>query len=191
MRFKSSKMQPELIASRDASRPVLSKVHLNVDASEVWVTDSYMAARFPVDLDDGDTPGPIPVDTLKASRKPPDKRFATAILVNGDAQVVQGIPSDGDYLAPYLTVPRESSEYTFPNLEQMFPDNVATFEIGLDAVRLAKLAKAMGSDGVRIRFTAVGGTLEPAPLGPILVSPITGYGDDAPRALLMPIRLKP
>lgn len=166
-------VKPELIASK--ARPVLTKIHLNVEAGEIQVTDSYMAARFPVEVEDGDTSGPIPVDALKASRKPPLKRGdETRIALNGDAQVLQG-----DFV--YLTVPRETADYTFPDIPRLYPDAIPTLEIGLNAKMLYQLAKAMGSDTVRLRFLGA--------LQPVRVEAIGRYGDDEPAAIIMPVKL--
>lgn len=196
MRFKSQNrkpVQPELVASKDESRPVLSKVHLNVEASEVWVCDSYMAARFPVDLDEGDTSGPIPVEALKAARKPPLRGSEGRILVNHHVDVVM----DGKgqtHSDPYVTLPRESAEYQFPNLDELFPESGTVFEVGLNAKKLHDLAKAFGQDEVRLSFIAgratnVDGDAGPSNLRPILVNPISAREDDG-KGLLMPIRIK-
>lgn len=202
MRFKSSSrkpVQPELVASRDLSRPVLTTVHLNAEASEVWVTDSYMAARFPVELDESDTSGPIPIEALKAMRKPPLGKYVSAgIKLNGNAEVQQ-YDSDGKPTGdPYLTMPRESSEYTFPSLNQHFPDNLSDFEIGFSAEKLARLAKAMGTDDVRLRFSVAPPVVgvdnpsvdekKPSNLRQILVRPMGKTGADDPVGLLMPAR---
>jgi hypothetical protein len=190
MFFKSSKAQPELVASRDTSRPMLTKVHLDTEAGEVWVTDSYKAARFPVEVEEGDTSGPIPVEALKASRKPPLRHISeTSISLNSHAEVKMGRGEEAS--GPYLTVPRDKEDgYKFPSLPELFPDNLAPFEIGLDAKHLHDLAKAMGSDTIRLRFT-MGGDREPSPLKPMLVEPLRcdATGGAKPRGLLMPIRL--
>lgn len=192
MRFKSEKkVQPELVASKDVARPVLTKVHLNVEQSVVEVTDSYMLARFPVELDEGDTSGPIPVDALKASRKAPIRGHSTRIALNGDAECIM---DSGGIESTYATFSRESAGYTFPNCAQLIPENLSDFEIGIDAGKLLKLAKAMGDERVRIRFTnnpATGegnGHFGPSNLRPCVVRPIDATGDDA-TGILMPIRL--
>lgn len=197
MRFKSSKkVQPELVAAKDASRPVLSLVHLNAEQSVVEVTDSYMLARFPVDLTPGDTTGPIPVDALKAYRKPPNKHRDVEIALNGTAEVRQiaGDVTDD----PYVTFPRESAEYTFPDCARLIPENLSDFEIGIDAGLLYKLAKAMGNERVRIRFTSAPvrpgvenpSVDQPGPsnMRPYVVRPIDATDDDA-IGILMPIRI--
>lgn len=152
MRFKSErKVMPERVASKDASRPVLSKVHLDADRKEgaqVVVTDSYMLARFPVELDEGDTSGPIPVEALKASRKPPTKYGGdVAIRANSHVEVAQGETA-------YMTLPREELDYTFPNADQLIPSNLAEFRVGLDAAKLHALAKALGDETVILHFVA-------------------------------------
>jgi hypothetical protein len=197
MRFKSrSKVQPELVASKDSSRPVLTTVHLNAAKSRVEVTDSYMLAVFPVDLDEGDTSGPIPVDALKASRKAPLKHVAdragTSIRCNSHVEVRHAFGEEAS--EPYLTLPRDSSDYTFPNVDHLFPDDLSDFEIGLDAEKLHKLAKAMGDMRVRIRFCnswarAEGnGAFGPSNMRPFVVCPLGASEDDA-RGILMPIRI--
>lgn len=190
MRFKTDSrkpMMPELIASSNQSRPTLTKVHLNAEAGMVEVTDSYMLARFPVELDEGDTSGPIPVEALKASRKPPLKGLPTSIRASGDTvDVHHGFGEDAS--APYLTLPRETADYTFPDCARLFPENTAEFEIGVDAAALAKLAKAMGTDHVRLRFTASkDDDHAPSNLRPIVVEPLKVSGDP-PTGLLMPFR---
>ena len=190
MQFKSdAKVQPELVASKDKSRPALTKVHLDADKAQVVVTDSYMLARFPVDLDEGDTSGPIPVDALKASRKAPNSYAGpVSIRANSHVEVVQ----DGE---PYVTLPREPLDYQFPDADRLIPDNLATFEIGLSAEKLLALAKSLGADkgsgyGVRLRFVAHTETGEPQPLRPIRVDAINAHGRDGePDGLLMPIRI--
>lgn len=198
MRFKSSsKVQPELVASKDESRPVLTMVHLNAEDSVVEVTDSYMLARFPVELDEGDTSGPIPVDALKASRKPPLKFKSTSIRCNSHVEVRHEF---GEHASdPYVTLPRESGDYQFPNTRQLIPDTLSEFEIGLDAGLLLKLAKAMGSERIRIRFTNAPTRVgvenpavdQPGPsnMRPMVVRPINAHSDDEPIGILMPIRL--
>lgn len=196
MRFKSTrKLQPELVASKDASRPVLTRVHLNAEQSVVEVTDSYMLARFPVELDEGDTSGPIPVDALKAARKPPNKYRDVSIALNGNAEVRQYGENPAEPDTPYLTVPRDVEPYQFPDTLRLIPENLSEFEIGLDAGLLYRLAKAMGNERVRIRFTnnpATGdgnGNFGPSNLRPYVVRPADAYSDDDPIGLLMPIRL--
>ena len=187
MRFKThtgrKPLCPELVASKEQHRPVLTNVHLDVDKGQVVATDSYMLARFPVELDEGDTSGPIPVDALKASRKPPLKlrtgEDGVSIRANRNVEVVQGE-------APYLSVPRGDVDYTFPNADSLFPAVLADFTIGLNAAKLAQLAKALGSDEVVLQFTA-GKDGNPEALRPILVRPIS-RGDDDPDGILMPIR---
>jgi hypothetical protein len=194
MKFKSSPTlrkspAPELIASKDQSRPVLTYVHLDVENSRVVVTDSYMLAVFPVDLDEGDTTGPIPLDALKASRKPPNKYADSRILVNGDARVVQ-VAADGVAGEPYLTVPRHTGEYQFPDVDRLIPDDdkLATFEIAFNAELLAKLAKGMGTDVVKFRFVADEDG-NPSALKPIVVTPGNlEIHEDNPHGILMPVR---
>jgi hypothetical protein len=201
MRFKDSPRKghymPELVASSDQSRPVLTQVHLNAERSAVEVTDAYMIARFPVELDEGDTSGPIPVEALKASRKSPFKLVSgTSIRCNAHVEVRAAFGEDAS--DPYVTLPRESGEYIFPNVDQLIPDesSMHEFEIGIDAAKLAKLAKAMGDDVVRLRFVATKvkdsppNTWQPSPLRPILVNPGNlPNSEDQPQGLIMPVRL--
>lgn len=202
MRFKSEHaVMPELVASKEASRPALTKIHLDAEKSQVVATDSYMLARFPVELDEGDTSGPIPVDALKASRKPPLGGVFTAIHANGDVQVVMCDHDGSRASSPYVTLPRESGDYQFPSADQLIPDNLAEFRIAFSAKKLYELAKALTGDSKRsevvLRFTAErqseeereqGAPLKPSNMRPIYVRPLR-YGDDEPDGILMPIRI--
>ena len=173
-------LMPECAAGKDESRPALTQVYLDCEKSEVRVTDSYRAARFPVALDEGDTSGPIPLEALKAARK---VKALTSIRCNGVVEVRMG---RGEHASePFLTMPRPAMAGQFPNLDQIW-DGCNTsdgFEVGLNAKMLFDLAKAMGTDTIRLSFTC-----NPA-LRPFKVAPLDGQ-NDAPMGLQMPIRLK-
>lgn len=186
----SKPVQPELVASKDKTRPVLSKVHLNVEKSRVEVTDSYILAVFPVELDEGDTSGPIPVDALKASRKMAldhgRNKFDSKIKCNSKVEVF--VEDSEPFNGPYYTTDRDENDYTFPQCDCLFPENVAPFEIGLNIGLLTRLAKSMGTETIRLRFTADNDG-NPSPLRPILVDPLTRVDDNQPRGILMPVRV--
>lgn len=188
MRFLSETaklLQPELAASKDAARPVLQWVYLDAEKSEVRVTDSYRAVRYPVELDPGDTSGPIPVEALKASRKPPLKSLSTSIRCNGNVEVRHGFGADAS--EPYLTIPRDQTPGTFPNIDQLEWDNSGGTEFALNAKLLYDLARAMGSETVRIRLHADSPQLKPFAVTPMETRGGTEATD--PKAIMMPIRI--
>lgn len=193
MFFKTdASVMPELVTGKDKSRPVFQIVHLDIEHSEVRATDSYMAARFPVQLDEGDTDGPIPVEALKSSRKSPFSFLKkTSIRANSHVEVVAGTGEDAS--APYVTLPRETSAYQYPDLDRLWPGegDLNAFRVAIDATKLIALAKAIGAAGknqgvVLQFFNSPNG--DPSALRSILVTPLGG-DDDSPSAILMPIRL--
>lgn len=177
----------ERAASSDESRPVLCHAYLNVEDGTLEATDSYMAVIVPVEIEDGDTSGPIPRDALKAQRKA-SKRYPASLSVNGDVA---------------LRDTYEGTEQTWkrpdvgqwPNLRKITPDDLSGFRIGLNAAKLLDLAKALGSDGeVTLEFRRQRNTYEegeavgyfPDRLGPMKVTVPSG-GDSW--GILMPLRV--
>jgi len=162
----------EKVASRDATRPVLTHAFLRVDGERATLEacDSYKLARIPVELEAGDEEGFVPVEALTTARK----ARAESVSVNGSVD----IPGGPSFPRPELG--------QFPNAVQLFPDGEVAFAVGVNAKFLHELAQGLGSETVRLEFVKVGD--EPSALRPIVVRPI---GGDAPEAdgLLMPVRL--
>jgi hypothetical protein len=188
MRFKSEGEKPyapELVASRDETRPLLRHPYLDVGEgeAELQATDSYGAVRFPVEVQDDETAGAVPAEALKAARKrgPIPK---LVVLAGEVAEVVE----DGSRNGSLLSIRRPDAGgipgqigRSFPDLRALWPeDDDVGFEVGIDAELLARVAKAMGTGGrVRLRFMKERGDGRPIRVDPI--------GHEGPTGLVMPI----
>lgn len=201
MRYAHNTKPPkvEAAASTDQSRPVLAAVYLDAERAELQVTDSYIAARVPVEVGADEVSGFITPEAVKLSRK----RDAGGIRVNGSVQVMPyGWDGDAE-VEPLVTFPREDRGQV-PNYEQLWPVNPPVFRVGLNAGFLKRLADALGAEdgAVEIAFPAFAGpdgtlSTEPNPLRPMVVRPLKGATErehipgavDRAEGLIMPVRL--
>jgi DNA polymerase III sliding clamp (beta) subunit (PCNA family) len=170
----------ERAVSKDQSRPVLTDPALVIDESGetpvgyLCATDSYKLVLIPVELEEGDVAGPVPLEAVKAAIKD----CHGYVHANGAAALPDG-PS----------YPRPDGK--FPDALALLPDTDARrFEVGVSAKYLADVAAAMGTETVRLSFLV---TDEGIQLRPILVTPLAGAGKrgavEGARAIVMPIRL--
>ena len=167
----------EKAASKDAARPTLNRLYLRITETKTgrgrnrrthrqgWLeaTDSYKLVRIPVELDEEDVEGFIPIEAVTRARKHRVVEIGAAVGVRVK-DVVFDRPGDG----------------TWPDLPKLVEADSSTFSIGLNARLLMELAEALGSDDLRLDFTGS--------LTPIKVLPL---GGEAPQSvgLIMPIRL--
>lgn len=179
MRLLSFKSKPEAVVSKDQTRPVLTHLYLRIEETEegrkgtLEATDSYKLVRIPVEVEDDDTEGFIPVEVYKQARKVSSKTLgAVEVKANGSLDLQDG-----------SSFPR-TMEGQFPRTGELMNLAPSEFEIGLNARFLYDLAQAFGEDTVRIRFTGRDGG-QPDALRPMTVRPLGGDAD----AILMPIRL--
>jgi hypothetical protein len=191
MRIPEAKI--EKAVSKDATRPVLTRLYLRISErvtgrgrsrrvhreGHLEATDTYKLVRVPVKIADDDVQGFIPVEALTRARKQklPEITAAEGVRV-GD--VTFDRPADG----------------TFPDAPSFIPeDENIVFRIGVNAVFLRELAEALGSDQVVLEFQGQevrtkGGTLRgvlPEQRKPIRVSPLDQSG---PVGVLMPVLLR-
>lgn len=184
MKLKSdTRKAPELerVASRDASRPVLSHVYLNTERARLEATNTYAAALVPVEIEEGDDSGLIPAAALKAQRKA-SKYAAASLGVNGKVTLAT---SEGEQT--WL-----KGEGQWPDFDRLTPAEFSSFRIGLNPKLLLELAQALGNpECVTIEFARVADKEEgegvgafPAALKPMKVTVPAG-GDSY--GILMPI----
>lgn len=179
MRLHSFKAKPEASASKDQTRPVLTHLYLRITGEgdarigRLEATDSYKLVSIPVEVEDGDTEGFIPVEVLKAARKASRGSSAVQIEANGGLVIEDG-----------TTYPRPEPG-TWPKTDQLIPTDTTEFEVGLSARFLWDLAQAFGDDRVVVKFTAAKDG-SPDPLRPIHVRPM---GSAEGVAILMPVRV--
>jgi len=131
----------EKAASKDETRrPLLSPWLLG---KRLVATDGKILAAIVVDRDEKDVDGPVTVEALKAARKSGRKMSMAALEANG---VLKDTLGGASFPRPDLG--------QFPNWVALVPKrNRPEIEIAIDANLLAKLAAALGSDGlVRLRI---------------------------------------
>lgn len=161
----------ESAAARDSWRPILLSPYLDTKRKRLVATNTFILASVPVEIEDEDTDGPIPLAAIAAARKLQRKDGVATITANSTATV----PGFAAFDRPEQT--------QFPDHEKLLKavqKAKPAFTIGLSPKLLHDLAKALGSeDSVQLDFEG--------PLKPICVTPRqTGGGGEG---VLMPIRL--
>lgn len=138
----------ELAASKDSSRQHLAHPYLDVEARVLVATDGVRLVKHPVEVHRADVSGYISSDALKAARKL--ARRSPEIVIRAGAKTLELL--DG------TTMPRPTSEHSFPPYDRVIPDysGQTTVTVGLDAKLLFELCQAMGgnaNDGTAVMLT--------------------------------------
>ena len=121
------------VAATDESRPVLTCVYFDAKNGTLAATDSYIAARVPCDVDEGDESGLIPAEAVETAG-------GRSLLVRDGKATL----SFGDGERTWNLV-----EGTFPDLDEVFTNGApAKVIVGLNADFLARLSKGLGGRGV-------------------------------------------
>lgn len=154
------------VTGTDRRRPALTDPWLDVKAEAVFASDSYIAARIPVHVDEGDSTGMLPMGALELFERYGDR--ADGIVCKPSSL------SFGDYT---IKRPKVDKHADINAVIAKAQDKTPVFEIGLNAEFLAKLASAMGHGTVRLTFTG--------PREPVIVEGLSGEAI----GLLMPIQL--
>lgn len=167
-------------ASQDETRFALNAPYLDITEGHgtLVATDGRMLARMPVELEDGDTAGYVPVAALAAARKVAKKGEQLAVRLNGQAIVSSA--------GQEATFARNAAEAQFPNWRQVIPKDEPKARIALNPELLLRLAKAIGSEE-RIVLEIMGET-SPIRIRALSLSGVGAAGDRAPLGVLMPIR---
>lgn len=213
MRFLTSGSTPKIeqAASRDDSRPVLTRPWLLVDkpkkgqaptSGRVVACDSYILAVVPVEFNDQEKPaqGAIEGKVFAEGRKH-EKRFSESVQLLADKTTVLG--SEATFPPPDPNVGQ------YPDVDRLMPaeDAISHFHVGLNATLLKRLADSLGSEGVLLEFVVdkdvatakiVGGVNDgneyrlPTNMSGIRVRPLHSKGEvaDGPVGLMMPIQVK-
>ena len=133
--------KPEKAADHDrTARPVLQQPYLSVKDKALYAATPYLAIRLPVEIEDGDTDGPITADALASARKQKTDRIKAdgALTVFGKDTFTFSRPDNG----------------TFPNIEQVLQkDEESDFSVALNPALLTALAEAMDAKIVRLTFS--------------------------------------
>ena len=175
------------MASKDQSRPILTHLHLDVDRKMIEATDSYGLVSIPVEVEEGDVSGMVPIEAWTAFFKAHSKRVPSPSLQCGEDCVLEIDGSTSRWKRP---------EGTFPSVAQLMPDeaNRSGFRVRLSVPLLANIAAGLGTDEVTLGFvrskpeldeSAEGVGYFPSNLRPIIVS----NGEHGEQAILMPVRM--
>ena len=116
-------------------------------------TDGRIAVLLPVDAADDDVTGELPREALKAFRKATPRGVDDLLIV----------AENGTLACQGITMPRETEEVRHPDVKGIIPAKLkptrhatgeqVTTVICLNVKLLSKLAKAMGTDTLRLQIT--------------------------------------
>ena len=180
----------EAIVSTDKERPVISEPFLDLSDKERPVlisTNGAAIAVVPVQVDDGDTQGPVNKCAFKVGRKHPYAKKTGILFV--------GLNVSGHCtLSDFSTMQRNGNfpeGGNFPEWRNGIPkldSHKKTVTIRLDSELLANLARSMGTKGVKLEFNIENdGTVE----GGIHVTPAgKHYAYSDAYGVIMPMRIK-
>ena len=134
----------ELACSTDKQRAAICNPYLEIDdkGARMIATNGQILAIVPVDPQEGDKAGLVPVDAIKDARKAKPASLPEATLAcNGNVKLLDG----RQYPRP---------DFAFPNYRAVLPaeNRPAKFTVGIDAKLLWELAQAMGTQGVTLEF---------------------------------------
>lgn len=172
--------KPEKAADRTrGARLALQNPYLRVSEQALYAATPHIAVRLPVEIEDGDTDGPITADALTAARK----QRAESIGANGKLDVVGGKQD--------VTLSRPDG-VTFPNVEQVIPtdDKIGDFSVAINPKQLMDLAEAMGAATVRLAFSKDQPTLSAIRVTPVAFDGLRPDAKACERivGVMMPVR---
>lgn len=138
-----AKYQPEKTASKDTTRPHFCQAFLDAEDPKVPVmvtTDGHALSIVPVELEDGDVTGPVPLAALKAARENEKLRTKANPDKGKLCMTANGVVAIGDG----REYPRGDDR--FPPWRQVVPgdDDVVTLTIGVNLLLLADACAAIG-----------------------------------------------
>jgi DNA polymerase III sliding clamp (beta) subunit (PCNA family) len=130
----------ETAAPKNDVRYYLHGAYLNVETSELVVTDGHILVKHTVELDDGDISGIIPLEAFAYARKTKEERITTA----------RAPTTDTHYGAEVLGVPTAYvNGASFPLIDGTYPDYTSVMPeptevtICLDLTLLDKIRRAL------------------------------------------------
>jgi DNA polymerase III sliding clamp (beta) subunit (PCNA family) len=169
----------EKATSTDATRYAINEPYLEIVEGKgtLVATNGMIMSMVPVEIEEGDVEGYVNQEAIKASRKTFKPRDVKTFKASGCIQLFDG-----------QTFPRngKARDYQFPKFRQVIPKfDKPTIKIGIDATLLARLAEAMGTEGVVLEIQDE--------FSPILVTPSNSSGTECVECeavgVIMPIRL--
>ena len=171
------KYRLDLAVSKDGVHPAENHIFINNETAVAC--DNHILAIVPVQMEEGDSAGLIPVDALKAARKGL-KKDATKATINAN-----GIVSVVDAKTKAVSTWTRPNE-TYPPYKAIIPDykpEEIACQIAIDAELLARLAGALGNDRVILTIP------KDALSNPRAILVKTTDSDNTAHGLIMPVRL--
>lgn len=141
MKYPDTKI--ELAAGKSDVRAYLNAPYLDVDNAKLVATDGHILAVLPVELDDGDTSGPVPIEAMKVARQRVNLRDENGaktdpcIKCNTAAEVNSG-----------ASFPQGDMETKYPDYERVMAKRPQVDpDITFDAKLLINLVDALSDRG--------------------------------------------
>ena len=148
----------------------LQSAWLDVANRRLLASDGHICAIVPVEIEDGDTTGPVSVEVLKQARK----AKSSSIKAN-DALVLDNGTS-------YPRPEGVEQGVKYPDVDKIIPTSTPAVIIGLNAALLLKLAEAINDSGL------YGTNVKLHISGPTDAIKVTGNMENA-IGIIMPIRI--
>ena len=164
------------ICANDGIMRHIDNPYLDVDAKQIVATDGHGLILVPVEIEDGDQSGYIPIDAIREGQKKQNRI--------GDKVEIDCSISDTVSLKYAGLTFRRPNDTTYPDYKRVIPDKpVEYIEIGLDAAKLKALADGISKDrkgAVRLLIDANNSNAA--------VHLSSGTENNQATAILMPIR---
>lgn len=175
MRLNLRKYLIERAADPKGLRPALHCTWLDVEKKRLYASDSYIMASVPVEVDEGDVSGQIPLAATKQARTNQRKSRMSNAVIDAPEGTIEVAMLGGKMI---LNRGNDSK----PEFKKIMTPKAKTkpvLSIGLNAELAARLQAALGAkQGLRLDI-----------YGPLEKIHVTALGDDEAVGVLMPIRL--
>ena len=135
--------KPEKCVSKDPTRQALFHAFVDKTGEKkgfLNATNGIMAVRIPVDLEENETEGAIPVEAIKQSRKICSKESEHLEFTLSEKVMVQNQEVKSEY--------DRFNYLTFPKIQAVFPKTKPKAFIAFNAAYLKCIADALGTEMV-------------------------------------------
>jgi len=131
-------------AATDKERPTLTNVHYNVEKKRLEAADGFILAVCPVEPDNKDKGGIVPVDVIKGAMKASTRKGKVPTMTETVEGFIAGVANNGTESIvgnSYLPV-----EGQFPDVDAITPKGEPEYVMTIDAELLYRLAMAICED---------------------------------------------
>ena len=163
----------ELVASKDSTRLALNNPYLQ--GSNLIATDGHRLVAIPVELEEGDSDGPIDCSAFKLARKTSSSEKFSKINANGSLKVQT---KDGE-----IIMQRSFKDINFPAWQKVLPNSDrGGIKIAFNAEYLYEMAEALGTKTVTLEILDSN--------SPIIVKGSNENYIEGSVGVLMPVKIK-